>query len=423
MSHINLRDHVGVPLDRPVRLAFAGAGARGAAYASLAEEAGAAVVAVAEPRPPARERFAVRHARAETFADWRDLAARPRLADAVVIANMDDGHREAAEAFAALGYDILLEKPIATSEEDVIAIGDAARKADVTLAVCHVMRYTRYTTELMKALSDIGEIVSVEHLEPIGYYHFAHSYVRGNWRRTDLTSSALLTKCCHDIDWLGYVIGRPVHRVSSFGSLSYFRPENRPIDAADRCVDCPLQDTCAYSATRMYRDGLRNGGTRQYFTRIMAGELTEEAVTTALREGPYGRCVWASDNDAVDHQIVNLEYTGGVTVAFTMTAFTPVEHRHTKIFGTKGQLTGDGRFIHTYEFLTERTTTIDTSLDGSSAAEGHAGGDEALIRSFVTALHDGHPDLIRSGIDDSVDGHRVVFAAERARREGTVVTL
>ncbi|GAA3672930.1 hypothetical protein GCM10022224_041510 [Nonomuraea antimicrobica] len=118
-----------------------------------------------------------------------------------------------------------------------------------------------------------------------------------------------------------------------------------------------------------------------------------------------------------------LEFEGGATASFTMTAFTPLENRHTKIFGTAGQLTGDGRFVHLYDFRSEKTTTVDTSPGGSPAAEGHAGGDEGLIRSFVDALHQGRPELIHSGIQESVAGHRVVFAAERARLSGTVVTL
>ncbi len=212
--------------------------------------------------------------------------------------------------------------------------------------------------------------------------------------------------------------------MSSFGSLTHFRPEAAPEGATDRCITCPLRGTCAYSATTLYRDGLRNGGTKQYFTRVMtAGELTEEAVTTALTTGPYGRCVYHSDNDVPDHQVVNLEFHGGVTASFTLTAFTPLENRHTKIFGTRGQLTGDGRHIEVYDFLTETRTVHDTSVDGSSAAEGHAGGDEALINAYLDALHRGRPELIVSGIDASLASHRVVFAAERARHTGTVVQL
>ncbi|MFI6908768.1 Gfo/Idh/MocA family protein [Nonomuraea sp. NPDC050394] len=427
-THANLRGHLGVPLNRPLTLAVVGAGARGAAYAELAAQwpDRVEIVAVAEPRAHLRERFALRHGlpRENLFDDWREMARRGRIADAVIVATLDADHLEPTTAFAEQGYDILLEKPIAPTEAESVAIGEAAARTGASVTVCHVMRYTPYTRQVKELLPEIGEIVSIEHLEPIGAYHFAHSFVRGNWRRSDEATFALLAKSCHDIDWLAYLVGKPVSRVSSFGGLFHFRPASRPAEAADRCLDCPLRDTCAYSATALYRDGLRKGGTKRYFTRVMtAGVLTEEAVTEALRTGPYGRCVYACDNDVADHQVVNLEIEGGATVSFTMTAFTPLENRHTKVFGTAGQLTGDGRFIHIYDFKSERTTTIDTSLDGSSAAEGHAGGDENLTRSFVDALHQGRPELILSDIETSVGSHRVVFAAERARLTGTVVSL
>lgn len=213
-------------------------------------------------------------------------------------------------------------------------------------------------------------------------------------------------------------------RVSSFGSLAHFRSDSAPEGATDRCITCPVEQSCAYSAVRMYRDGLRNGGTRQYFTKIMtAGELSEAAVAEALTDGPYGRCVYGSDNDVVDHQVVNLEFHGGVTASFTLTAFTPLENRHTKIFGTRGQVTGDGRSIEIYDFRTETRTVHDTSADGSSAAEGHAGGDEAMFNAYIDALHGGRPELITSGLEASLASHRVVFAAEQARRTGSVVDL
>lgn len=427
-AHLNLRDHVGRPLERAVRLAVVGAGARGAAYAELAGRwpDKVQIVAVAEPRDSVRKAFADRHGLTPelVFDSWQGLAARGRIADAVLIATLDADHLPPTTAFAELGYDILLEKPIAPTEADSIAIADTAAHSGVTVAVCHVMRYTPYTAALRRLLPRLGDIASVEHLEPVGWYHFAHSFVRGNWRREDEATFALLAKSCHDIDWLGFIIGRRVERVSSFGGLAHFRPDNAPVGATERCVTCPVEPGCPYSASRMYRQGLRDGGTKEYFTRVITQDvLSEEAVTAALHDGPYGQCVYACDNDAVDHQVVNLAYEGGVTASFTMTAFTPLENRHTKIFGSRGQLTGDGRYLSVYDFLTEETTTVDTSLDGSSAAEGHAGGDAGLIQAFVTALHEGRPELILSSVAESVAGHRVVFAAERSRRTGAVITL
>ncbi|MGA5097056.1 Gfo/Idh/MocA family protein [Streptomyces lavendulocolor] len=418
------------PMDRPVTIAVLGAGARGSAYAELAaaRPESARIVAVAEPHDPHRTAFAARYGLSPeaVFDTWQDFAAEPRMADVAVIAVMDADHLAAATRLADLGYQILLEKPMATTEADCEAIAAAARRNGTALAVCHVMRYTPYTVTLKKLIAEgaIGDITSVQHLEPIGYYHFAHSFVRGNWRREDESSFLLMAKACHDIDWLNHIVGRPVRQVSSFGSLTHFRASQAPEGAGDRCVSCKVEPDCAYSALRMYYGGLRQGGTKRYFTRIItAGELTETATAKALAEGPYGRCVYASDNDVVDHQVVNLEYEDGVTASFTLTAFTPLENRHTKIFGSRGQITGDGRHIEVYDFLTERTTVIDTSMDGASAAEGHAGGDEAMFNAFIDALHGGSPELIVSGIDDTLASHRVVFAAERARRSHSVVTL
>ncbi|ASQ99754.1 Gfo/Idh/MocA family oxidoreductase [Streptomyces sp. 11-1-2] len=425
----NLHRHIGRPLGRPLTLALAGAGARGSGYALLAAEGDIPVriTALAEPRTGRRDQLAARLGvpAEHCHDDWRELAAGPRVADAVVIAVQDAQHLEAAEQFTARGYDILLEKPMATSVDEVDRIAAAAEGAGVSLTVCHVMRYSPYSVRVKEIVASgrIGDVVSVQHLEPIGYWHYAHSYVRGNWRREDTSSFMLLTKTCHDIDWIGHIVGRPVEAVSSFGSLSHFRPENAPEGSTDRCVTCPLNDTCAYSALKLYPVGLREGGVKRYFTRIAADELTEDAVERALTDGPYGRCVYRSDNDVVDHQVVTLVYEGGATAAFTATAFTPQENRHTKIFGTRGQLSGDGRHIEVYDFTTDERTVIDTDNGGAGAAEGHGGGDAGLVAAFVRAHHEGRPELLLTGAGESRDSHRVVFAAEQARRSGRVVVL
>ncbi|OIJ90462.1 oxidoreductase [Streptomyces colonosanans] len=418
-----------MPLDRPLSVAIAGAGARGAGYAALAAAGGTPVTiaALAEPRVGRRDQLASRYSVPTTHChdDWRQMAGGPRLADVVIIAVQDTQHVEAVEAFAARGYDILLEKPMGTTAAECDRIAAAAEDAGVSLTVCHVLRYAPYTVRLKRILDSgrIGEIVNVQHLEPIGYWHFAHSFVRGSWRREDTSGFLLLTKCCHDIDWLGYIVGRPVRAVSSFGGLAHFRAENAPEGAGERCVSCSIEPGCPYSARRLYEVGLREGGVKRYFTSVAAEELTEACVEEALASGPYGRCVYHTDNDVADHQVVNLEYEGGTTASFTATAFTPQENRSTKIFGTRGQITGDGRHIEIYDFATDERTLIDTDAGGASAAEGHGGGDAGLISSFVRAHHEGRPELLLTGAAESRDSHRVVFAAEQSRRSRQVVQL
>ncbi|MEV4893138.1 Gfo/Idh/MocA family oxidoreductase, partial [Nonomuraea sp. NPDC055795] len=307
---------------------------------------------------------------------------------------------------------------VGPTEEECRRIVRAVSESGVLFAVCHVLRYTPYT-ELVKRVTGsgvIGEIMSVEHLEPVGWWHHAHSYVRGPWRSERLASPMLLAKSSHDLDWLTYVTGRRIRRVSSFGSLGHFRPDRRPAGAADRCLDCPIEPVCPYSAPKLY---LNRG--YDWPTSVLGG--TEAEVMDALRTGPYGKCVYASDNDVVDHQVLAMELTGGATATFTMTAFTEQTHRQTKIFGTHGRLIGDGESVEVLDFRDSRTTRWEGVSSGSNAGDGHGGGDAGVMDAFVSALATGDRSFVRSDHTESLHSHLAVFAAERARHTGTVVTV
>ena len=382
---------------------------------------------MAEPRAYYREALGERHAipAEHRFADWRELLDRPRLADGVIIATQDAQHVEPAVALAARGYHLLLEKPMAPNAADCRRIVAAAQRAGILFAVCHVLRYTRYTQALKQILDTrrIGAVVSIQHLEPVGFWHQAHSFVRGNWRRADLTSPMLLAKSCHDLDWLRYLMNRPCTHVASFGSLTHFRPEARPPGAADRCLGCAVEPTCPYSAVRIYLGRVAEGHTG-WPVSVLTPDTTPAGVREALRTGPYGRCVYACDNDVVDHQVVNMQFVGGGTAAFTMTGFTRARNRETRIFGTHGEIHGDGQHITIFDFLTGQTERIDTGVaaDGTPLS-GHGGGDFGLMQHFVAALAAHDPRLILSGPEETLETHLMVFAAEAARRTGTVVSL
>jgi predicted dehydrogenase len=413
----------------PVSLLVIGAGQRGTDHARWAQRHPdrASVVAVAEPRPARRARFAADHgiAAPDAVADWRQLAGRGRLADAVLICTQDRLHAEPAEAFAALGYHILLEKPMAPDEAGCRRIVAAVEKAGVMCAVGHMMRYTPYTRAVKQIVDSgqLGDIISVQHLEPVGFWHHAHSYVRGNWRRADLATFMLLAKSCHDLDWLAYILGRAPLRVSSFGSLTHFTAANRPDGAADRCVECPVEASCPYSAPRLYRD-LLDRGEHRWPLSVLIEDFTPGALDEALRTGPYGRCVYACDNDVVDHQVVALEFPGPTTATFTMTGFTQAAHRATRLFGTRAELTGDGQAIEVYDFLTRATRVITPVPAGAATTEeGHGGGDAGLMDAFTAAVATGNRELIASGPRESLASHLAVFAAERARLNGTVETI
>ncbi|GAA3533101.1 Gfo/Idh/MocA family oxidoreductase [Nonomuraea rosea] len=414
-----------------VTLAVVGGGLRGLTYARRAHATGAGrVVAVAEPDPQRRAAFAAEFGIAPELAHpgWKELAAAGRLADAAVIATHDQLHTDPAVTLAGLGYHILLEKPMATTEREAARIADAARRNGILLAVCHVLRYTPYT-RVVRGLLDggrIGRLISVQHLEPVGWWHDAHSFVRGHWRRQDTSAPMLLAKACHDIDWLVHLFGRPPARISSFGSLSHFHAGDAPEGAAERCLDCPLEPSCPYSAPRLYLGCLGDPESEFWPLSAVTPGRTEEDVLAALRTGPYGRCVYACDNDVVDHQEVVMEFDDGATCSFTMSAFTPMEHRRTRLFGTHGYIDGDGTTLRLVDFRTGEEELIradDAGAGGPSAADGHGGGDEGLTDAFLAAVASGDPSLLRSDAAESLMTHRVVWAAERARLTGSVVTL
>jgi len=410
-----------------IRIIIAGAGHRGTSYARLIGMIpNTKVVGLAEPQEHNRRQMVKKHniPAENVFTDWRDMAARDKFADAVIIATQDRMHTAPAVAFAEKGYDMLLEKPMAPTADDCRTIVKAAVDNGILFGVCHVMRYTDYTRKLKSLLDSglIGEVVSLQHLEPVGWWHQAHSFVRGHWRNEAESSCMLLAKSCHDLDWIRHVMGVPCRKISSFGSLYHFRRENKPEGAGQRCVDCAVEADCPYSAKRIYLGRVARGHT-SWPVSVLTPEPTEQSITEAITSGPYGRCVYECDNDVVDHQVVNMEFDGGKTAVFTMTAFNRPRGRETRIFGTRGELYGDGSKITHFDFLTEKTQDVDTRAADASILGGHGGGDGRLIESFIAALSQKDPGKILSGPQETLETHMMVFAAERARRENKVVDV
>ena len=271
----------------------------------------------------------------------------------------------------------------------------------------------------------MGEIQSVQAIERVGYWHQAHSFVRGNWGNAGKSSPMILQKCCHDMDILLWLTGKHCLRVSSFGALSHFNAEHAPAGAPLRCTDgCPAGDTCPYNAERYYMGKLR-AGQLGWPLNVVASCPDENSVMAALREGPYGRCVYHCDNDVVDHQVVNLELEGGLTVNFTMSAFTAHGGREIRVMGTRGEIFGDlsGNLLRVMRF--EQPDEVIDLGKLNEEFSGHGGGDAHLLDAFLHLIAEDAP--IAKGItdiSDSVESHLVAYAAERSRlRGGAVETL
>lgn len=403
-----------------VKLGLIGAGERGAnCYApyALKYPAEAEFVCVAEPIAGRREQFAAAHGIGEDacFEDWHEMLEQEFALDGVIVATQDREHYEPAMAVIEAGYHVLLEKPMAESAEKTREIVEAAGKKGVLLMVCHVLRYTPFFIAMKEAIDSgaIGAVESIHHIENIGYWHFAHSYVRGNWRNTEETTPMIVAKCSHDTDIMNFLLGgKKCKKISSFGSLSYFRPENAPEGAAKTCVDCPHNKTCMYSAYKYLEDRPM----RQNFRDIVMRTEDNQAFLEHLLKTPYARCVYYCDNDAVDHQVVNMEYEDGVTASWQASAFTMDIMRQTKIMGTKGEIEGcieEDAFV-IRDFATGNVRTVQVHTPKTL----HSGGDECIMQTFTEALR--HPEKKHENLNAqlSLQGHIMAFAAEESRRNG-----
>lgn len=412
------------PAPAPLRLAAIGCGGRTVTYFELAARLADRyrVIAAADPRPGRVERARAISANPDFrgFRDDRDILAREKLADVMIIGSQDTLHAAHAVAAMERGYDLLLEKPIASTLADTLRVHAAAGRLGRRVLVCHVLRYTPFyrTVKAIVDAGELGEIVSVNAVEGVGAWHQAHSFVRGHWSVTEKASPMIVAKSCHDLDILRWLVGRPCRRLSSFGSLTHFRPENAPAGAPARCTDgCPAAATCIYHA-ELYADRHRVWLSYVYDDEPGA---SREQILAWLRASPWGRCVYRCDNTAVDHQTVNIEFAGGTTATFTMSAFD--SGRHLEILGTRARLRGGefvagatGHHIVVIEHGSHRVRHVRLEEPEGGYA-GHGGGDPGLVRALYDEMRAKDPAAMTSSIDASVESHVMGFAAECSRRD------
>ena len=404
----------------PVKVIVIGAGSRGwDAYSSYGlkfpEEL--QVVGVAEPIPYRRERIskAFNIPEENQFITWEHVFEVPKFADALFITTPDELHYGPAMAGLEMGYHLLLEKVIAQTWEECNDILKLTEKSNAIVAVCHVLRYNAYFRHLKELISsgETGELVSVQHLEPVEHIHMSHSFVRGNWGNTKKSNPMILSKSCHDTDILRWIIDKPCTRVSSFGSLKLFRKEMAPEGSTDRCTQgCKVERKCPFSAKKIYLEG------RGWLQHLKLEEVNDTTILRELNKGPYGRCVYRCDNDVVDHQVSNFEFEGGITASFSMEALSSYAGRRTRIFGTEGDIVGDERTLTLTRFASGKQTTWDASKH--TLGSGHGGGDHGLVHDFVRAVALQKPELLSSTIQVSMASHLMGFQAEKSRHNGTV---
>jgi predicted dehydrogenase len=415
-------------MPKPLTMVGVGCGGRTRTYCGLAarQPHRYRVVAAADPNPARLEQMRALSLNPDFrgFRDDAELFAAGKLADLCVIGTQDNYHVQPAIRAMELGYDLLLEKPIADNPGDILRLLETAERLGRKVLVCHVLRYGPFFVKVKEIVDSgiLGDLVAIDAREGVGPWHQAHSYVRGHWAVTGKATPMLIAKSCHDLDIISWLAGRPCHRVSSYGTLSHFTAANAPAGAPGRCTDgCPADADCPYNAM------LYASRQRSWLQWVMDGgaTATEPQVREWLTTSPWGRCAYRCDNDAVDHQVVAMEFEGGAVATFTMTAFD--YGRHLVLCGTKGTLRGgDAVKAHSGHDIIVQLHAGDTIRYGVSldvgGYEGHGGADPGLVQNLDRELAKPAA-AMRSGLHASVESHMMGYAAERSRHAGQAVDV
>lgn len=430
-------------MDKQITAILVGAGNRANTYASVQFNfpEKLKVVGLVDPNPERlqymKERFNVPD---ENCFDYVDaLCKREKFADVVINGTMDQLHVDTAIPTLEKGYDLLLEKPFAVNEEEMDRLREVAQRCGSKVVICHVLRYTKFYKAIKNHIlnGDIGDIVSIEMNEHVGFHHMCVSYVRGKWRSEEICfAPMLLAKSCHDVDLMMWMM-KPVKPVSvvSFGSEFIYGPQNKPEGAGTRCmVDCPIKDECAYSAESNYIDVLRWPQYVWNDSPELRNLPVEEKRKLLETTNPYGKCAWDFDRGGnVDHQTLIVNFENGATGTFSMIGGTAQSERNIHIVGTKGEikgLFGSSKYVlrtltpsKDYAGFTETEYDVNVTGDMIGATGGHGGGDKGLMLDFLEYMNGHEPSVSCTTLEDSVVSHHTVFCANESRKTGTIIKL
>ena len=425
-----------------LKAALVGAGNRGQIYCDYSmdsEEKELEIVAVVDPFKVALEQASEKYGvkKENGFSDLDEFIAKKIECDFVVDATMDEQHYETAMKLINAGYNLILEKPITGNKDELLAIERAAKEKGVKILVCHVLRYAPFYRTIKNVINEgkIGKIISMEMNEHVGKYHFLDSYVRGKWNSEARCGSGfLLAKCCHDTDLICWLNGESApEKVSSFGSRSLFVTKNAPEGATEYCYNCPHTKTCMYSAqkTHLEQDLMAFQTWRDMGKPVET--VTKEEKEEWLKHNTYGKCAYNSGGDIVDRQSVSVEFENGSIATLTMVGGCSKAGRWIHLVGTEGEIEGfveekkfrlirfhwdDGKYEESEETIDISKLIVDKGKYG-----GHGGGDYALMYDAVRFFAGEGESASITKLDDSINGHLIVYAAEESRKTGKIVEI
>ncbi len=354
------------------------------------------------------------------FQNTEDFFSHGVVADGLIISTPDRDHYAQAKRALEVGYKtILLEKPVSHDIAETEEIARLAAEKGAKVVVCHVLRYSNYYLKIKEYIENgsLGKVISIEQRENVGYFHFAHSYVRGIWHKESTSSPSILAKCCHDLDLIYWFADALPKTVDSIGDLYYFKKDNAPEGATEYCMQgCKCKNECPYDAEAFYiTDNVFKAKFIKYMPTTVFGSLvrSKKKKREILKNGQYGKCVFLNDNDVCDHQEVNITFENGISGRLTMTAFGEKCERETRIVGTKGELICRGGKITLLQYGIKKKVLLRDHF----SMLGHVEGDIRTIHNFAHLLTTGKPmNRDVTYIDTTLVSHRMAHDAEISRK-------
>ena len=408
-------------------IAVLGLGNRGGEYSLFIKyfhKKRAKIVSICDLDESKLERFSKRLKidKDKAFSSSDEFFGKGAIADAIIIATQDSTHYTMAKKAIEVGYKyILLEKPVSGKMEECLELNQLAKQNNVVVVVCHVLRYSNYFGKIKELIENnaVGNVIAINQVENVGYFHFSHSFVRGAWRNEELSTPSILAKCCHDLDLLYWYADSEPKTVSSLGGLIHFKAENAPEGSTDFCMNgCKVKNTCPYDAEAFYiTDPFWKAKFIKYLTSTVFGKskVDKEEKREILKNGQYGRCVYHCDNDVCDYQTVSVEHKNGIFTSLTMTAFSAECIRETRVLGTLGEIVARDNGIKVLVYG-GKTKTIKS---GVLALPGHIEGDIRTVKSFVKLINNDLDNLKDvTTLDATLRSHKMAALSEISRKNG-----
>lgn len=393
------------------------------------------IVAIVEPndirRNLAKDLFHL--AEEQCFSDYNQFIAKGKIADFVINGTMDKIHIETTMPLLPLGYDVLLEKPITSDKKQLQELLAASKKYGNKIVVCHVLRYVEFYKSIKQLIlsGEIGEVRHIETSENVGVAHASISFIRGKWNNEKKCGSTyMMQKCCHDTDMICWLNNKTIPKsISSQGSKSYFIGSKAPKGAGTRClVDCEIEKECPYSAQKLH---IENNPMINYVwdcIQKLPEELTlEERIESLKTNNDHGKCIYKTDSDIVDQQMMTILFEDGSTAYHGLISSCARAGRRIKVYGTKGEIEGfSEEYQYTVRLYNSHTILYDervVKLAEDADAGNHYGGDTRIMNDLLHVLNNEKPSVSTTLLDDSIFAHLCVIAADEAMQKNKIVDI